>query len=319
MLSHFSHVRLFATPWTVAHQVPLSMGFSRQEYWSGLPCPPPEDLPSPGIEPTSLKSLHWQVGSLPLVPPGKPSFIPWKPANIIDDPLHPHPASAGQHTTRIIQNKECLLKAVSFWNVRQQIEEGNIPVYVLWTFQIFFPSIMCSSHCWCSKHFLSPAKIWGLGVSLTPDLPGKLRYLLFLGIILSLFSISTGWPWARGSPTPFSAPAERTVSHRWVQPSKQDLETHGLQRTCGHRYKSEALPAGHVAHNRSQISLCAHGSWAESKQWFSSYCFSLSLLFTERIWGKLESGKREKQISCGRQDSSQLWSRKYYLSLFWSS
>ena len=41
LLSHFSRVQLFATPWTVAHQAPLSMGFSRQEYWSGLPCPPP--------------------------------------------------------------------------------------------------------------------------------------------------------------------------------------------------------------------------------------------------------------------------------------
>ena len=42
-----------ATPWTLAHQAPLFMGFSRQEYWSGLPCPPPGDLPDPGIEPTS--------------------------------------------------------------------------------------------------------------------------------------------------------------------------------------------------------------------------------------------------------------------------
>ena len=54
MLGHFSHVWLFATPWTVAHQAPLSMGFSRQEYWSGLPCPPPGDLPNPGTKPTSL-------------------------------------------------------------------------------------------------------------------------------------------------------------------------------------------------------------------------------------------------------------------------
>ena len=44
------------TPWTVAHQAPLSMGFSRQEYWSGLPLPSPGDLPDPKIEPTSLKS-----------------------------------------------------------------------------------------------------------------------------------------------------------------------------------------------------------------------------------------------------------------------
>ena len=46
-------VRLFATPWTVAYQVPLAMGFSRQEYWSGLPCPPPGDRPNPGIKPAS--------------------------------------------------------------------------------------------------------------------------------------------------------------------------------------------------------------------------------------------------------------------------
>ena len=55
MLSRFSHVWLFATPWTVARQA-LSMGFSRQEYWSGLPCPPPGDLPDPGIKPASLMS-----------------------------------------------------------------------------------------------------------------------------------------------------------------------------------------------------------------------------------------------------------------------
>ena len=51
-----SHVRLFATPQTVAHQGPLSRGFSRQEYWRGLPLPPPGDLPDPAVEPTSLVS-----------------------------------------------------------------------------------------------------------------------------------------------------------------------------------------------------------------------------------------------------------------------
>ena len=48
-----SHVPLFVTPWTIACQAPLSMGFPRQEYWSGLPFPPPGDLPDPGIEPKS--------------------------------------------------------------------------------------------------------------------------------------------------------------------------------------------------------------------------------------------------------------------------
>ena len=73
MLSHFSCVLLFVTPWTVSLQAPLSMGFSRQKYWSGLPCLPPGDLPDPGSNPLLLCLLHWQVGSLPLAPCGKPS------------------------------------------------------------------------------------------------------------------------------------------------------------------------------------------------------------------------------------------------------
>ena len=56
MLSYFSHVQLFAMLWTVVHQAPLCMGFSRQEYWNGLSCPPPGDLLNPGIEPESLTS-----------------------------------------------------------------------------------------------------------------------------------------------------------------------------------------------------------------------------------------------------------------------
>ena len=56
MLSHFSHVQFFATLRTVAHQPPLSMGFCRQEYWSGLSRPPPGDLPDPEIRPRSLVS-----------------------------------------------------------------------------------------------------------------------------------------------------------------------------------------------------------------------------------------------------------------------
>ena len=61
-----SSVQLFATLWTAACQAPLPMGFSRQEYWSRLPFPAPEDLPDPGIEPTSLGSSALQADSLPL-------------------------------------------------------------------------------------------------------------------------------------------------------------------------------------------------------------------------------------------------------------
>ena len=63
------------TPWTVAHQAPLSIGFSRPGYWSGLPCPPSGDLPYPGIEPGSLAL---QADSLPSEPPGKSTEVLYK-------------------------------------------------------------------------------------------------------------------------------------------------------------------------------------------------------------------------------------------------
>ena len=62
----------FVTLWTVTRQALLSMGFSRQEYWRGLPYPPPGHLPHPGIEPVFLILLHWQMDSLPLALPEKP-------------------------------------------------------------------------------------------------------------------------------------------------------------------------------------------------------------------------------------------------------
>ena len=66
-----SHVRLFATPWTVAYQAPLSMRFSRQELWSGVPFHPPGDLPDPGIEPGSPAL---ESDALTCEPPGKLSI-----------------------------------------------------------------------------------------------------------------------------------------------------------------------------------------------------------------------------------------------------
>ena len=71
VLSCFSCVRVRAILWTVAHQAPLSMGFSRKEYWCGLLCSLPGDLPNPGIEPVSPTSPALAAGSLLLAPPGK--------------------------------------------------------------------------------------------------------------------------------------------------------------------------------------------------------------------------------------------------------
>ena len=80
MLSRFSHVQLFVTPWTVARQAPLFLGFSRQEYWSGLPYSPPGDLPDLGIKP-GPPAL--QADSLPPEPRGKPRFYVNKPQKTI--------------------------------------------------------------------------------------------------------------------------------------------------------------------------------------------------------------------------------------------
>ena len=72
VLSSFSPTQLFATLWNVAHMAPLSMGFSRQEHWSGLPCPLPGDVPNPGIKPGSP---ILQADSLPSEPPGKSVIV----------------------------------------------------------------------------------------------------------------------------------------------------------------------------------------------------------------------------------------------------
>ena len=85
VLSCISYVQVFAAPWTVAHQAPLSMGFSRQEHWSGLPCPPPGDHPKPCL----LHILHWQAGSLPRKlktwPFGEHIWVAW--AHSLSDPF----------------------------------------------------------------------------------------------------------------------------------------------------------------------------------------------------------------------------------------
>ena len=89
VLSCFSHVQLCAIPWAVARRAPLSLGFSRQEYRSGLPCPPPRDLPDPGIEAASLCLPHWQAGCLPLVSPGKSYSVQFS-CSVVSDSLRPN-------------------------------------------------------------------------------------------------------------------------------------------------------------------------------------------------------------------------------------
>ena len=101
VLSCFSHVQLFVILWTVVCQAPLSMGFSRQEHWSGLPCPPPGDLPDPGIKPASLAAPALPVNSLLLSHQGSPTF--W--------PSHPFPPTFSS----VSGSHQCLLYEFGFF------------------------------------------------------------------------------------------------------------------------------------------------------------------------------------------------------------
>ena len=123
VLSHFSRVQLFSTPWTVAHQALLSMRLSRQEYWSGLP------FPSSGDRTHVFRLLHWQAGSLPLEPPGKPALAGKPCSQIWNAPITREPAVEGGGLWR---GDLCLLHLVprSFSSMALQkgIEFLSVPI-----------------------------------------------------------------------------------------------------------------------------------------------------------------------------------------------
>ena len=111
VLSCFSRVWLFVTSWTVARQAPLSMGFSRQEYQSGWPCPSPGDLPNPGNESLGLLCfLHGQSDSLPLSHLGSPT------AQLAIHQLHFN--KAGKQTQ--IRKKNLIKNGQKIWTVHQR-------------------------------------------------------------------------------------------------------------------------------------------------------------------------------------------------------
>ena len=119
VLSPFSPVWLFVTLWTIAHQAPLSLGFSGLEYYRGLPCPPSQgDLPDSG-NPCLLYLLDWQLGSLPLAPPGKPQHEVYTPFQFSSVQLLSHvqlfvtPWTAACQASLSITNSWILLKLMS--------------------------------------------------------------------------------------------------------------------------------------------------------------------------------------------------------------
>ena len=112
MLNRFSRVWFCVTLWTAAWQAPLSIEFSRQGYWRGLLCPPPGDLPEPGIKLESLMSnLFWQVGSLPLAPPAAKSL---ESCSTLCDPIDGSPP--GSPVPGIVQARILEWVAISFSN-----------------------------------------------------------------------------------------------------------------------------------------------------------------------------------------------------------
>ena len=100
------------TLWTVAHQAPLSVEFSRQEYWSGLPFPPPRDLPNPGIEPASLVSPALAGRFFTAEPPGKPIIV-YEASNISN--LAPRNSLCIGVFSYNLKNIESLKKLFSFF------------------------------------------------------------------------------------------------------------------------------------------------------------------------------------------------------------
>ena len=132
-----SRVRLFATPWTVAHQAPPSMGFSKQEYWSGLPFPSPGDLPDPRIKP---RSPTFQADTLTSEPPGKPNYLD---ANCRLGwcclPLYPYPIY-NHHFRNILTTRprhsrfDCLHYSLSHGSANYQI-----------------PCLCCINLCWVER------------------------------------------------------------------------------------------------------------------------------------------------------------------------
>ena len=133
MLSCFSHVLLFATAWTVACQLLLSMGFSRKNYWSGLPCFPPGDLPNPGIEPASLTSPAL-TGAFSTI------RATWE-AYIYFDICPQFLAQSSYNPWNFLSNRECIGLAKKFFLLFHNILQKNLdelfgPLSIL----LFIPS-----------------------------------------------------------------------------------------------------------------------------------------------------------------------------------
>ena len=131
-----SRVWLFATPWTVAHQAPLSLGFSRQEYWSGLQFLSPRDLPDPGIKPMSLASLALAGSFFTTEPPGKPVYYTLHRLKIGCSKIQPSSPSLSEG--KYSWNKRTVLIKLAYLYVRHLIITYNNSFRKFLSFQFYW-------------------------------------------------------------------------------------------------------------------------------------------------------------------------------------
>ena len=170
MLSCFSCVRLFATLWTVAHPASLYMRFSRQEYWSGLPCPSLRDLPNPGINQPLLRLQHWQAGSLPLALLGKPSdlrklyqFSSFHLLNCVQ--VFATPCTAARQASLSITNFQSLIKLMFIESVMPSNH------FILCRLLLLLPSVFLSSKVFSNYSVLCIRwpKYWRFSFRISPS------------------------------------------------------------------------------------------------------------------------------------------------------
>ena len=159
MLSCFSHVQLFVTLWTVARQAPLSMGFSRQEYWRRLPCLLPGDLPDPGIEP---RSSAWQADSLQLSHKRSPQFSSFQSLSRVR--LFATPWIAAHRASLSITNSRSLLKLMSI----ESVMPSN---HLILCHPLLLPSIPPSISVFSNESTLCMRwpKYWSFSFSISPS------------------------------------------------------------------------------------------------------------------------------------------------------
>ena len=164
MCCHFSHNQIFVTPWTAAHQAPLSMGFSKQNYCSGLPFPFPGDLPNPGIEPTSLASPTLAGGFLPI-------SVTWEDQHtssvqsLSRVQLFATPWTAACQASLSITNSRSLLKLMSFKSM--VLTNHLILCHLLLQLPLIFPSIRVFSK--ESVLCIRWPKYWSFSFSISPS------------------------------------------------------------------------------------------------------------------------------------------------------